>query len=120
MDDRLKKALEFSNYQHTFVSKQKLLKEKVETKLTFGYNSGVFRIDRELLTFIEIISSKGRDSIVLLDINNSPILIANLEEFKSEIFDRYFEATNEYHLEYEKLKKSRSVEKLLSVWPKVS
>ena len=115
MDDRLKSALEFSNYQHTFVSKQKILKEKIETKLTFGYNNGVFRIDRELLTFVDIVISKGRTSVVLLDVNDSPILIEDLQEFRTEIFDRYFEATNEYYSEHTKLKKSRSVEKLLGV-----
>ena len=52
--------------------------------------------------------------MVLLDSNQNPILIPNLEEFRDEIFSRYFEATNEYFEADQSLKKSRSVEKLLA------
>jgi len=41
-------------------------------------------------------------------------LIENLETFRDEIFSRYFEVTNEYFQEFDKIKKSRSVEKLIS------
>ena len=114
MDERLKAALEFSNYQQTFSIQRKTLKEKVEAKLTYGCNGGLFRIDRNLLTFVEIISTKRTTGIVLLDSNDNPILIDNIADFKDEIFSRYFEATNEYYEQYQQLKKSRSVEKLIA------
>jgi hypothetical protein len=50
---------------------------------------------------------------VILDSNENPILIDDLEKFRDEIFSRYFEATYEYAESYQTLKKSRSVEKLL-------
>jgi len=49
-----------------------------------------------------------------MDANDNPILIDDLEAFKDEIFSRYFEATNEYYEQYQQLKKSRSVEKLIA------
>jgi hypothetical protein len=59
---------------------------------------------------------QGRiENIPLIDSNDNPILIQNLEEFKDEIFDRYFTATFEYFEEYQKIKSSRSVEKLLDL-----
>jgi hypothetical protein len=54
MDDRLKKALEFANYRQTFAIQRKTLKEKTEAELTHGYNGGVFKIDRSLLTFVQL------------------------------------------------------------------
>jgi hypothetical protein len=51
--------------------------------------------------------------VVLLDNNENPILIEDLEAFRDQCFDRYFEATNEYFEQDQNLKKSRSVEKLL-------
>jgi len=51
---------------------------------------------------------------VLLDSNENPILIENLETFRDDIFSRYFEVTNEYFQEFDKIKKSRSVEKLIA------
>ena len=114
MQEQLKKALEFANYKQTFSIQRKILKEKVEAKLTYGFNGGLFRIDRNLLTFVEILCNNGRTSgVVLLDSNDNPVLVEDLLAFKDEIFSRYFEATNEYFEQYQSLKKSRSVEKLL-------
>jgi hypothetical protein len=114
MHEQLKKALEFANYQQTFSIQRQILKEKIEAKLTYGYNGGFFKIDRNLLTFVDLLYTKGRTSgTVILDSNENPILIDDLEIFRDEIFSRYFEATYEYFESYQTLKKSRSVEKLL-------
>lgn len=115
MDDRLRSALEFSNFKQSFAIKLKQIKEKIDAKLTYGYNGGIFKIDRSLLTFVEALCQTGRNSSVILDHNENPIMIENLASFKDEIFDRYFSATNEYFNEYQQIKKSRSVERLLDV-----
>jgi hypothetical protein len=114
MQEQFKNALEFANYQQTFSIQRKTLKEKIEAKLTYGFNNGLFRINQNLLTFVEILCTKGRTAgVVILDVNENPVLIDDLEKFKDEIFSRYFETTNEYFEQYQILKKSRSVEKLL-------
>lgn len=115
MDQQLKAALDFSNYQQTFSIQKKVLKERIAAKLTYGFNGGLFRIDRTLLTFVDMLCAKGRTTgVVLLDINENPILVDDLEVFREELFQRYFEVTNEYFNQYQKIKKSRSVEKLIS------
>lgn len=115
MDQQLKAALDFSNYQQTFSIQKKVLKERIAAKLTYGFNGGLFRIDRTLLTFVDMLCAKGRTTgVVLLDINENPILVDDLEVFREELFQRYFETTNEYFDQYQKIKKSRSVEKLIS------
>ena len=114
MDEALKKALDFSNYRKTFSIQHKTLKEKIDAKLTYGYSGGIFKIDRTLLTFVQMLVSEGRTTgVVLLDTNDNPIMVEDLVSFKEEIFDRYFTATYEYHEQYDGMKKSRSVEKLL-------
>lgn len=116
MDDRLSKALEFANYRQTLAIQRKTLKEKVSGRLTYGHASGIFKIDRALITFVQMLIDQGRvENIPLIDSNDNPILIQNLEEFKDEILDRYFTATFEYFEEYQKIKSSRSVEKLLDL-----
>ncbi len=114
MQEQLKKALEFANYKQTFSIQRKTLKEKVDAKLTYGFNGGLFRIDRNLLTFVEILCNNERTTgVVLLDSNDNPVLVEDLLAFKDDIFSRYFEVTNEYFEQYQALKKSRSVEKLI-------
>lgn len=115
MDDRLKSALEFSNFKQSFSTKIKQLKEKVDANLTYGYNGGIFKIDRPLLTFVQTLCQLERSNVILLDHNDNPIMIDDLVSFKDEIFDRYFSSTNNYYNEYQLLKKSRSVERLLDV-----
>lgn len=116
MDQQLKAALDFSNFRQAFSIQQKILKEKIQAKLTFGYNSGIFKIDRELISFVQMLIDKGRkNAVVLLDVNDNPIIVDDLEKFQEEIMDRYFTSTNEYFEDFQKLKKSRSVEKLLDL-----
>lgn len=116
MDDQLQKALEFSNYRQTFAIQRKILKEKIDARLTYGYNGGIFKIDRSLLVFVQMLIDQDRTTgIPLIDSNNNPILIDNLIVFKDEILDRYFTSTFEYFSQYQTLKSSRSVDKLLDL-----
>lgn len=116
MDEQLQKALEFSNYRQTFSIQRKTLKEKIDAKLTYGYNGGIFKIDRSLISFVQMLIDQGRVSgIPLIDNNENPVIVDDLVKFRDEIFDRYFSSVLEYYNEYDKLKKSRSVEKLLDL-----
>lgn len=116
MDDRLKQALDFSNYRQTLTVQRKQLKEKVEAKLTYGHNGGIFKIDRSLINFVQLLIDNERiNDIPLLDSNDTPILIKDMIQFKEEILDRYFTAVYEYYEQHESLKKARSVEKLLDL-----
>jgi hypothetical protein len=116
MDEQLKQALDFANYRQTFSIQKRTLKEKIEAKLTYGYNGGIFKIDRILIVFVQMVIDQGRtQGVPLLDANDNPIMIEDLLIFKDEIVDRYFTATLEYYEQHESLKKSRSVEKLLDL-----
>lgn len=116
MDERLKKALDFSNYRQTLSIQRKTLKEKINAKLTYGSQGGLFKIDRSLIVFVQMLIDQGRiENVPLIDQNENPILIPNLTEFRNEILDRYFTSTYEYYEEYQKIKNSRTVEKLLDL-----
>ncbi len=116
MDERLKAALDFSNYRQTLAIQRKTLRERIEGKLTYGCNGGIFKIDRSLLVFVQMLIDQGRtENVPLIDQNENPILIPDLQQFRDEILDRYFTSTYEYHEEYEKIKSSRTVEKLLNI-----
>jgi hypothetical protein len=116
MDDRLKKALDFSNYSNTISIQRKTLKEKVDAKLTFGYNGGIFKINPSLISFVQMLIDRGRtENVPLIDLNENPVLIENLETFRDEILDKYFSSVYEYYEQYDKIKKSRTVEKLIDL-----
>jgi hypothetical protein len=116
MDPKLKAALEFSDYRQTLNQQRIQINDKLISDITFGHNGGMFKITPALINFLELLISKDRKkNVPILDINDNPIMIADLEEFRDDIFDRYLTAVNVYYIEYENLKKSRTVKKLLDL-----
>lgn len=116
MDERFLRALEFSKYRQTLNLELKSLKEKNDANLTYGKNGGIFKIDRSLITFVQMLIDRQRvTNVPLLDSNDIPVIIENLTEFRDEILDRYMTSMYEYAEYYDKIRKSRSVEKLLEI-----
>ena len=114
MSTRLNKALEFANYRITLNNQQAQLKAKIQSLLSYSINGGTFTIDVPLITFCKQLLDEGQKSTILLDIYKNPIKI-DIESFYEEIRSRYFEVTNEYYAEYEKLRKARKVHKVLDL-----
>lgn len=114
MDERLEKALNFSNYMVTLNNQKRVLKERFREQTVYYYQGGQFTVSKELMTFVSMLIEQGNDTdIVLVDDNETPIMVSDLTDFQSNILNTYFTAANEYHAEYEKLRKNRSVEKLV-------
>jgi hypothetical protein len=114
VDERLAKALEFSNYMITLNNQKRLLKEKYHEDLLYFKNGCQFTVTKELITFVGMLISNGNDSnVILVDDNDIPTNIDDLNSFYDDILDVYFSASNEYHIKYNDLKSKRSVEKLI-------
>jgi len=114
MDERLEKALEFSNYMVTLNNQKRVLKERYREQTVYYHGGGQFTVTKDLITFVNMLVERGNDEdIVLVDDNETPVMVKDLNDFAVEIVNTYFTAANEYHAEYEKLRKNRSVEKLV-------
>lgn len=110
MDDRLTKAIQHSNYKVTVYNQKETLKLRMENLLTYAHNGGMFNVNEQLIAFVDVLIRKEQTEAVLIDSRQNPVLIKNLGEFLDEIISKYFEATNEYLAEYEKIRKARTVE----------
>lgn len=113
MDDRLKQALHFSNYMTTLNNQKRILQEKFKNNTTYYFNGGQFRIDRELITYVQQLCNNEIDKTILIDENYVPINVAPLQNFLDVIIEIYNDALLQYYTEYELLRKNRSVEKLV-------
>jgi hypothetical protein len=110
MDNKLKSALEYADYHKSLTAQRLFLKEKLDAELTFGFNGGIFKINHELINFINFLIESDRLELVpILDSNKNPVMINNLKEFQVIIMDKYFSATASYIDQVEKLKKARTV-----------
>lgn len=115
MDERLQKALDVGNYMFTFNNQKRLLQEQHKENLVYYYNGGQFTITQELISFCQSLISMNQTSTILIDDNDLPVEIENLETFAAELYSKYFEASNRYLIEYNKLKKNRSIESILDL-----
>ena len=115
MDERLQKALDMSNYMVTLNNQKRLLKEQYQENLVYYFNGGQFTITQELISFCQSLISLNQTNTILIDDNSLPIEIEDLEKFSHGIYSKYFEASNRYLTEYNKLKTNRSVESIMEL-----
>jgi len=115
MDERLKKALEISNLSTVINDKKRLLKEQFLDKIIIYKYGGIFTITPELINFAQNLVDRDLETVVLIDDNELPVNILDLEEFVSDLYDTYFSATNKYFQDYQELIKNRSAEKIVNV-----
>jgi hypothetical protein len=115
MDERLEKALEFANYRQTLNNQLHKTKVRVESLLIFAKNGGEFKINQELICFLDYLVRQDMNESVVLDSKNMPIHIDDIKSFLSEVTSRYFEVTNDYLQEYHTIKKARNVKSILDI-----
>ena len=113
--ERLEKALDFSNTMKTFNLNKNNLKVKTQNLLSYSTAGGSFAVNQSLISFMNFVVSSGKTEISLLDKNDIPIHIENTEKFLDEISSLYFEVVNDYYNEYQKLRSSRKIEKVLEI-----
>ena len=112
---RLKNALDFSNTMKTFNLNKNNLRVKTQNLLSYSTAGGSFTVDQSLISFMNFVVSSGKTEISLLDKNNIPIHIDDTEKFLDEVSSLYFEVVNDYYNEYQKLRSSRKIEKVLEI-----
>lgn len=114
MSEELEKALEFANYRQTLNNELRLLKEKTASMLSYSTSGGTFTIDRELIVFVKMLLDDNRNKVILQDDNGNPISV-ELLPFYTEILSRYFEVMNDFHAEYQRIRKARNVKSVLDI-----
>ncbi|MBT3235935.1 MAG: hypothetical protein HN353_08285 [Bdellovibrionales bacterium] len=100
-------AFEYAKYKRVIFNQRDLLKSRVDAKLTLGYSGGLFKVEPALIQYVIMLINLGHQETAILDKNELPIMIDNLEKFKEELLNRYLKVVNQYYLEYENLKKVR-------------
>lgn len=88
---------------------KKNLREKNQQTLTISENGGLFKISPELFAMLTMFDE---DNIILEDSFGNPILIKNRQDFLYKCKTKYHEVMNNWHVEYEQLKRIRKPEQL--------
>jgi len=86
------------------VAAKRVLKEKYQARMIFGYCGGLWRAGPELLAVLQSIPVE--DDVVLLDLYDTPVKISPLE-LQHLVFDRWQEQLNAWLVEHDELNKKR-------------
>ena len=121
MDDKVQKAYEVANYMTTLANQKSILKQEFKQNLVYFFQGHTFQVSKDLITFVKTLVDLKQDTdVVLIDDNDLPIKIENLNVFLEDILNQYFMAVNSYQTKYQQLKLSRKVESLVQLWLRVS
>jgi hypothetical protein len=115
MDERLEKALEFSNFLETQNNQKRIFLKQYNDNLIHYVDGHKITVTMKLISFCKSMLELDQESIVLLDDNNTPFNVQDLTEFTRELLGVYTFASRKYLYDYNKIKNNRSVEGLTSL-----
>ena len=113
MDPKVKKAFEMASLMATFNNQKRILDEEYAQSLIYYYNGGSFAATEQRLSFVNVLKSNNIESYVLVDDNNTPVLIENINDFFDSLMSHYKEATNLFFYGYKKITSNKKIESML-------
>tara|TARA_A200000159_G_scaffold164527_1_gene194549 strand:+ start:1136 stop:1483 length:348 start_codon:yes stop_codon:yes gene_type:complete len=113
MDERLEKALEFSNYALTINNQKRNIRNRVAQLQIVHYLGGVFIANHETIAFIKTLLDMEKKTAIVIDSRENPITVKSLKELMDKLVDAYTSATTEFDIENERLKKARNIKKIM-------
>ena len=84
---------------------RRILREKITTDLHVTYNNGLFLVNPELIAFL---ATWPEETLFLADTYENPIKILR-QEFLTKCQQHYQMVMNEWHIQHDKLKRTRKV-----------
>lgn len=115
MDKRLEQALDSAKFNHTLHLEKKRLQAQLRRDLELSFNGGKFNIDRNFLVFLHLINPNDDGSITVLDDYLNPVAITDPAQFQKEVENTYYRAVNRYRVEFENLKKKRTIKAVVDL-----
>jgi hypothetical protein len=114
VDEIIKKAFDIANYMSTLAAQKQILKEEFNQSLIHFHNGGTFTITKELIVFIKTIKEiTNNNTTVIVDDNQIPVEILDVDAFLECILSKYQFAINGYYTKYAAIKNARTVESIL-------
>lgn len=113
MDERLQKALEFSNYTLTLTNQKKNIRNRVAQLQTVHFQGGMFHADHETIAFVKAMLDLGNTSGIMIDTRENPVKILSYQDLMDKLIAAYHSASNELAAEFEKINKARNIKKIM-------
>lgn len=113
--ETLEEILTLSNARAVYQNQVRLAELRFRNSCTMGWKGHEFRITPEMLGYLQLRLNTNTENALVLDFNNLPVMIDDIELFLDIATDQYHSALNAYYDEYVRLRASRKAEKMLEV-----
>ena len=113
MDERLEKALEFANYRATLSNQKRNIRSRMQVLQSIHHKGGSFVANEVTISFISSIIAAGKKSAIIVDTKDNPVEIEDLQEFQTLLIDAYQQASNEYKVQMDKIKRARNIKQIM-------
>lgn len=117
MDKRLQEALDYSNYRLTLSTQKKNIKLRAEALQLVTDSGSMFRATEEMILWTNYLAGSNITEYVLLDVNDQPILVTDIKSLHDKLLDAYSKSANLFYSEIEKIKRARTVDKIVATEP---
>lgn len=116
MSNLLAEAIKLSDKMEVISNQLSILKEEYQQKLHYYTSGGSFECSREFISFVKLLVDSGNSKdVVVVDKNNIPIRIDDLNLFLTEVLNCHFSATNEYYTKYNSVISQKNIELLVEL-----
>ena len=116
MDEKIEKALATANFIATLSNQKRILLEEYNQKLVYYADGATFKITPGYIAFIKAMVDMGNTTDVgLVDSNNLPVMISDLEEMLQNLIEVYNEVTTEYVSKYNEIKSKRKIADIVNL-----
>jgi len=110
MDERIEKAFEVANYMATLSNQRRIILEEYNHSLIYYINGATFKLTPSLISFVKTLIDIGNnENVVLIDDNNFPALIEDLDAFLNNITSKYLESVKTYADAFNALRAKRKI-----------
>jgi len=113
MKTDIEKAFEIANFMTTLNNQKRILQEEYNQSLYYYKDGNTFKATPDFISFVSSLIHSNIESSVILDQNNVPVLISDIDDFLTSLIATYTEASNGYFYNYQKLISSKTVGTIL-------
>lgn len=116
---RLTELVKTADRRALYINQVEHAKERFRTLNVLAWKGHIFDLTPNFLAYVvlQFMSSQLNDDtpVILLDKNDEPVLVMDIEEFVDQMQEKHTEALNDYHDRYQRLVLAKSNEELIEV-----
>ena len=117
---KVEELIERADRRAVYINQVKHAKEAFRARNVLFWEGHPFDLTQQFLSYVCLqymnwTSAEDKDPVIILDRNDEPVLIEDMDQFVAELEDIHAQALNAYHDIYSRLQLAQSAEELIEV-----